>query len=463
MADVLKFVDSVASSPSVRLDLNDGTTWRALLNGSEFQTPPLRRALATTLMVDGSRQPAAAYDNRTIKLTLSLQATGNDNQATQIQNLAREVDRPQNVLMWQPVGATNAVFFKTLRSDVTRVVEHKSNRREVELNLMAEPFAYGLEQNLVAVTVNNDPANVSNGQFWDITGIKGDVETPAVISMPATAVYDATQRQSLIAVRRRGTPANMPFLAQAEAATQGTDTTTQANNAAYSGAGNNFSRCSFGTTSSNALRLTLPAPTDDKNLRGTYRLWMRYTKSVAGDPVLVQAKWDGAVYTNSQVTLASSTLFRWADLGLISMPAGPDPVYDGYSNVELAVGGRTVQIWAARSSGTTTLDFDYFLYVPADDNYLLTKWTSINDATYTAVVDGINQMSYVLNPSGNVVNLGANENVGGYPMLSPNQTNRLVFIRDVGQTSGATDAVTNTTSVTVSYFPRYLYVRPAST
>lgn len=462
MADVLKFVDSVASSPSVRLDINDGSTWRALLNGSEFPPPPLRRALASTLMVDGSRVPAAAYDNRTVKLTLSLQVTGADNQATQIQTLAREVDRTQNVLMWQPTGATNPVFFKTLRSDVSRVLEHKASRREIELNLMAEPFAYGLEQTLAPVTVNNDPANVSNGQFWDITGVKGDVETPAVIAMPATAIYDSTQRQSLIAVRRRGTPSSMPFLVQAEAATQGTNTTTQANDATYSGSSNNFSRCTF-STATNSLRLTLAAPSDGTNLRGTYRLWLRYKKSVAADPVLVQAKWNSAVYTNSQVTLASSTLFRWADLGLISMPAAPDPIYDGYSNVEQSVGGRTVEIWAARSSGTTNLDFDYFLYVPADDAYLLTKWTSINDGTYTAVVDGINQMAYILNPSGNVTNLGANEVVGGFPMLTPNQTNRLVFIRDVGTTSGATDAVTNTTSVTVSYFPRYLYVRPAST
>jgi hypothetical protein len=33
----------------------------------------------------------------------------------------------------------------------------------------------------------------------------------------------------------------------------------------------------------------------------------------------------------------------------------------------------------------------------------------------------------------------------------------------MGTTSGASDAITNTTDITLSYWPRYLYVRPATT
>lgn len=466
MVHIVQFVDSISATPVQRLNLNDGLVWRTL-NSSGFSPPPLRRAIAQTLLADGARIPASAYDNRTVRLLLQLQPTiTEDQQATQIQVLARELNRPNNILMWQADSLTNPVFFRTLRSDISSVVEILPTLREATVDILAEPFAYGIKQTLAPVTVANNPAS-ANGCFWDVTGIKGDVETPVVLRMAADKVFDATKRQSLFAVRRRGTPSSMPFLVQAESCTQGTNTTTQANDATYSGSGNNFSRCTF-STATNSLRLTLPAPTDDANLRGTYKLYARIKKSVSGDPVLVQVKWNSATYTNDQVTLPASTLFRFVDLTpapqFIPMPSAPDPVYDGYSNVEQVVGGQTVEVWAARSSGTTTLDFDFFLYVPADDAFCLVKWTSINDATFEAVLDGINEMAYILDATDSVNNVGANELAGpGFPMLTPNVTNRIVFIRDVGSTSGASDAITNTTDITLSYFPRYLYIRPSTT
>ena len=50
---------------------------------------------------------------------------------------------------------------------------------------------------------------------------------------------------------------------------------------------------------------------------------------------------------------------------------------------------------------------------------------------------------------------------GGLPMLTPNQTNRVYILRTVQ----ASDAYTLTTvaGISISYMPRYLTVRPAST
>lgn len=470
MGLLLKFVANVAASPTVRLNLHDpqanlarqgNATWH-VDKGLAFPPPQLHRAPVQTLMADGVRFPAAAYDNRTLHIPLVLRAPTADGQATAIQNLVTELNRPNNILMWQPDRATNPVFFRTFRHSPDDLVERLYSYRRAMLDIPAEPFAVGPRIDLSPVTVNNDPAAGSNGCFWDVTGIKGDVETPVVLRMGADKVFDSTKKQSLFAVRRRGTPSSMPFLVQAEACTQGTNTTTQANDATYSGSSNNFSRCTF-TTATNSLRLTLPAPTDGTDLRGQYRLWARVKKSVAGDPVLVQAKWGGGLYTNDQVTLPASTLFRWVDLGFVSMPSGQDPVYDGYSNVQQSVSGLTVEFWAARSSGTTTLDVDFFLYVPADDNYLLAKWTSVNNGSYEAVVDGVNEALYILDAGDAIENVGACEPTGGFPVISPGQTNRIVFLRDIGSTSGASDAITGTTDITLSYWPRYLYIRPAST
>src|SRR5688500_18882199 len=115
MAVTAGFVDSIAESPTTRLDLNDGTVWR-LQDGTELTPPPLRRSVTQSLLADGATYPAAAYDNRTIRLELLLQAADADAAATQLQALARELERPENFLRWAP-HTTEPVFFKTFRSD----------------------------------------------------------------------------------------------------------------------------------------------------------------------------------------------------------------------------------------------------------------------------------------------------------------------------------------------------------
>lgn len=460
---IVRFVDSVSATPTIRLDLHDRVTWTTTVDSTSFPPPQLRRVLSETMISDGARIPASAYSNRVLTLSLALTASTGDAQATQLQKLAIELDRPNNVLMWQPDQLSLPIFFRTFRSDITNVIEHISNYRGAEVQILAEPFGYGPKVTLAPVTVNNNPVS-SNGLFWDVSSVMGDVETPAVLSMPADQVYDATQRISLFATRRRGTPSGMPLVVQAEACTQGTNTTTQANDATMSGAGNNFSRSTFGTAT-NVIRLTTPTPTSSTDLRGVYRCWMRYRKSVSGDTIAVQIKWANGTIVNDPVTLPAGTIIRYADLGLVQFPAGPDPVYDGYSNTQQSVAGTYTELWASRI-GSGNLDVDYLMFVPADDDTCYVQWSSVNNAAHSAVLDGVSEMAYLLDGSGFVYSLTPSQIVGGgFPTLAPGSTitNRIVFIRDVGTTATAVDAITGSTPVTLSYHPRYLYIRPATT
>lgn len=622
--DVVRFVDSVTASPTVRLNLNDGTIWKILANGTEFPPPPLRYATAQTMLADGARIPAAAFDNRIVRLHLQLGAAAGDSQATQIQNLARELNRPRNILMWQSTGMTNPVFFRTYRSSPSGVLEYMPTLREATIDIPAEPFAYGLKQTLSAVTVYNDPTEgvtlnanpyfetnaanwsvtggtfvrstaqfhegaasglltpdgvtataevgselvavtagktvrvsswvrtgvtrsinigmnwynstptflsadvvatasitlntwtfvhftavapantafvqmkfqetgtppasntlfvdesrinvpgTSGGACWEITGIKGDVETPAIIRMPADTVWSTSgDRQSLFATRRRGTPSNAPFLVQAEACTQGVDMATVANDTAMSGAGNNFSRYTPATAPTVlAKRLTVAAPPDSTDLRGIYRVLLRYRKSVSGDVFGAQMRWGtsaGGTQVLDEVTLPSGTLIRYADLGYVSYPVGVDPVGDGFSGVEQVLAGMTCEIWARRVSGSGNLDFDFMLWVPADDSTCYVSWVSANDNTHEAVLDGAGadpapaSRVYLLNAADSVYTMAPRVPIGGVPLLSPGQTNRIVFIRDVGSSASTVDAITGTTALTVSYYPRYVYIAGATT
>lgn len=221
------------AAQTLRLDLNDGVTWGVNYEGTDFSPPPLKQAWSSTLMTDGERLSAAAYGNRQIQLSMDLMASNQDVVATQLQKLWRELNRPSNILMYQPQGATNPVFFRTLRSSNTRVTDFPAGAmRHVQVTIDAEPFAYGYKETLTPVAVCNDPAPGptvpgTNRMFFDVTNPKGDVETPLYLKLNGPSIINTPtqgQKISAIAVRRRGNPDNVPFVLQAENLAVGTQT-----------------------------------------------------------------------------------------------------------------------------------------------------------------------------------------------------------------------------------------------
>jgi hypothetical protein len=443
-------VDQIASSPTTRLDLNDGTTWN--LVEKDMSPPPLRRIAISTMMRDGEEIPATAFENRVVKLVLDVQASSKDNLATELQKLDRELDRRNNILKWQPQGSTKPVFFRTLRSpDYKQAValEVQSWYR-MALSIVAEPFAYGLfETSLNAVTINNDPAHASRPQYDDtLSTILGDVPTPAYITTTAPV---GTYPQ-LIAVRRHGTPG--VIFAQAESLTNGTDAADVADANASAG---NAVDVTPGTTTM-ATRLTwasFPRATPTADDRGVYRVFARVKKATAGDTwkMRIQHTFGGVTATGPTVTLTAALAnYHLIDLGLVQLPGGQDPVFDGYSNVQWAFEDSTLILQAERSGGSGAVRIDYIKLVPADEELAMAKYSG---TAATMLWDG--PMDVVRNPNG-ATTLAAFERAGAIPMLSPNQVNRIHVLKQVG----ITDAITDTTTLTVGYWPRWLNVaRPA--
>jgi hypothetical protein len=468
MASVVQFVDSVAASPTVRLDLNSASSnLMVSAGGIDLSPPPFREAVASTLLQDGDQVAAGAFGNRVVKLPISLvYATSTDAGATVIQNLGRELNRPRNILKVQLHGATSPVFFRTFRAPsfvLSMLGLLLTANTEITLEIPAEPFGYGLLETPVSgVTVNADPAAGSNGGFVDVAGVKGDVESPAIIRWPSAAIAD--DRQAVFAVRRRGTPASAPFLFQAEAMTQGTNTTTQANDANFSGSGNNWSRCTFTTATMQTRLSLLDVGTAGVDLRGTYRVFLRYRRTSA-DAMNMRLFWGGDWQTigNDPVAAEGSTnALVMADLGLVSIPAGDDPV-TGTDGVELAVSDSFVlRLQAERLAGTGNMDFDFLLLVPADDRFAVVGWDDDSTSwTDHWILDANGTKASARDASGNVISGAAPFITGGLPMLSPNQTNRVVMLQSVRATDIA--PLTTVSPVSVSYYPRYLTVRPAST
>jgi hypothetical protein len=459
---------SISSPTQTRLDLNDGTTWTLLDSGTTFPPPSLKRAVVQTLMTDGARIPAAAYDNRILNLRLRVTTGSEDASATALQNLFRELDRPFNILKWHPTSATNPVFFRTFRTsaDEVREVLPSGAVREVDVSLLAEPFAYGLKRTLTTSTVTNDPASSCYVDI-DSTNIVGDVETPLILSFDYSGVDD--DGPTAISVRRRGTPSLAPFVLQAEAMTGGTDTSIQANDAVMSGSGQNYMRCTFatvaGTMTTRLTSSTFPTLPSTDN-RGTYRVFLRYRKGTAGNDINVQLGWSfgSTSATNREVALAANTTNRrWADLGTVQIPFGADPVYDGLSGVELPARGGVFTVAAQRTSGSGNVDFDALVFMPACDRFALVSWPTSSGPTL-AVVDGVAEAVYNLGVDGAVYPREMSALAGMFPYLTPNQDNRICILLNAGGNAAtASDDITATFEVTPSYYPRYLYVRPAST
>lgn len=469
MATIVQFVDSIASSPAVRVDLNSVASGLRVLadGGIDLPLPEIQRAVTSTLLSDGDRIVASAYGNRVVGLVLRATGSSADVTATTIQTLARELDRVTNILKVQLEGMTAPVFFRTFQaSDYTMSVMLAQLARNTQLTLTipAEPFALGLKQTISAFTVAKDPAAGTNPCRFDLvsTDVIGDVETPAQIKIVNTAA-GMSIRQGIIAVRARGTPSACPFLVQAEAMTMGTDTTVQANNTSFSGAGSNFVSCTFatGTAMDERLSTTVPASAS-VDARGRYRVFLRCKRGTSGSGINVRLTIDGAG-TSVALPTAFGTGIGILDLGSVDIPGGMDPVTDGPTGVQLPASGRFIAIDAERVSGSGTFDIDYMLLVPADYRCAVINY-GMPAANAPCVLDAGRDLIYQLDASGNVQppDTPAMYFLGGLPLLTPNVAQRIYFVQSCG-IEGLLTAPT-TLQVTVAYWPRYLDgFRPAAT
>ncbi|HEY5990273.1 MAG TPA: hypothetical protein VIV12_28390 [Streptosporangiaceae bacterium] len=461
MAVLCRFVDSVSASPSVRLDLNDGTTWRLQEDDTDLTPPSLRRGGATTMLADGGIYPASAYDNRTLRLRFLLSTANADAATAELQKLNRQLNRvagvgqPDNILIWAP-HTSSPVFFRTFRSDFNNVNvvanDTAGGQLLLTVTVLAEPFALGLEQSLGSITVNNDPAAGTNGLYLDVANPLGDVETPLYLRTTSSLAG----LTCLLATRRRGDPSAGTYVRQAETLTQGTNTTVQANNASFSGAGSNWSRTAFPDTAwQNRLTGTFPSATASPELRGTYRVFLRGRASATGSTMLVKLRSNpnGTLIDNGEVTVPDSTTLQLIDLGLLQVPFGAGATADGYGTL-MGAGGVECAIRARRTAGTASFDYDYVFLAPADTELALVSWPS-SPSGPAWVFDGPNDDVYWRGTAGTthvVASAGASPTyMGGLPKLTPGQASRVFFVLLNGSVSA-------TTQFTASYWPRFLSI-----
>ncbi len=469
--DLVRFVDSIAASPTVRLDLNDETSWWV----RSFKAPPprLRRSQSSNAMRDGIYVGSSSYGERTLTVELETRKSTQDLGATEIQKLWRELDRADNYLMYQPTGATKPVFFRLFRSDSSTLedVIAQAAMRTITVELLAEPFALGLKESLGPYTVNNDPAAGSNPCYVDLPTILGDV--------PADFVYwdsasGGSTYMSRVVASHSGTSAAVTGVAaftQAESMSLGTDTTNPGGgpDAAMSGAGtNNFRRTSFATNAALIWRVLASSVTQPA---GAYRIFVAVRRSGTTSTIQVRGSMSAlnGGWLGDLVTLENSTSRQLVDLGVVNWPDARPVGYAGV-NGQCVAG---VYFEASRVGGSDTLDWDAAIFVPAGGQndsaaaMMLVQSTSATSSTGRLVLDGLSGQAFktstVANPTTTAVEHIPVAASGGFPRVSPNASNRLYVVSWHRATGSAVAGVTTTTTVDLAYWPRYLFVRPVST
>lgn len=466
MVDLIRFVDSIDAAPTVRLDINDESTFWV----KSFSAPPprLRRSIAANSMRDGVHVGSSTYDARTLVLEVECRKTTQDDAATEMQKLWRELDRESNYLMYQPQGASKPVFFALFRSDASQLVDvmAQAAMRDFTVELLAEPFALGLKETLGPYTINNDPEAASNPCYIDLPTILGDVAAPLTYWDEASG--GATYLSRIIAMRS-GTNAGDSFEQAEDAAGMlaGIDTANPGGgpDAAMSGSGtNNYMRTSFATDASMAPRLTWVV-----NQSGRFRVLMFVRRSANTGTINLRCVLNRsatALDTGESVTLPGSTSRQLVDLGVFTWPA---IVTVGQSGDVNPVAGRSLDFEAERVSGTDTLDWDVAILIPAGDQPYGAETTQAFATLNTyqrLVVDGSGDAVYSANantdPTTGGPALDSATMAGQLPSVKPDAANRLHVISYASGASGVC-GVTTSTTVNLAYWPAYLHVRPVST
>lgn len=486
----LRFVDSIASSPTVLLDLHDITTFAVL----EFDAPPptLQRSVTASMLTDGDFISATSYGDRVVAARLKVKTSSQDNLETQKQTLARLLDSDSSILEFKRDGATSPVFFRLKRGDLTNVEQMISQTAMdiLEFEAPAEPFAYGLPTDITGVDIDRDPTAGTNPMTYALPAIKGDVQTPCYMVTTAPGIGAAANADDIMALHTLARPAGQTHSVlhmSCSDMTLGTGVTATGSAGTGLIGANYINWSASGTTEQTLLTSDADMPT---LLPGLYRVYLR-CQSVdhTGDKTwqLTLQRTSGSqtqqatrdISLNDDGTSVVATF--WLDFGLFQLPSDASGPL-GLDRVATSTADATLVLKGSAGAASTALRLDHFLFVPVERDADIDASTGMFDARNGtaptaddgAVIDGYNETTGIrlVNSSGfadpfkvDVGRICATMS-GGFPILVPGANNYITRINRVSTgviNTRAASELPGTDDLAIRYWPRYLYVRPAST
>lgn len=463
---VWRFVSRPEAAAPVLLDMNQGTDGNKIVlnfgRGFDISPPELKRSFAVNSLTDGGRLTSAAYDNRTLKFSVSLQGTLIE-KTTNLALLKRELGKYRNLIMYTPKsGTVPPVFFRTFKSDSYVFVNRtEKGAWHVDCEVIAEPFAIG--ERIKALTnapVSNNPAN-ANGQRINLPTIIGDVPSPAFISIVFSPALGQGETFYLASRTRENSGFVHFYQGEAAGLPTGSFVWSGGNTSGGQAAATNFSN-----TASHAYRGTWTMSGTSLSARkGRYRVLARVHASVVPSTFTVSVADTRFVpgIHGKKITWLADDFTRWdvIDFGVYSHPASELPNEMGYSGEAPVIAdhlGGTLD--AGRVSGTGNFEWDYFIFLPADESMLMFSPTQpVTSVTF----DGPNEMIYHMDGDlTDPFNTADPDRLktedwgivpwrGAIPDVVPGEPNTWYMLNTRGDT-------TDTITLNMYYWPRWLEV-----
>lgn len=417
------------------------------------------------------------YGLRTLSFTLRIEGPKATALATQ-SALARELLRTENWLYVQLSDDVAPVWFRLYRAEPGALsfaevydIDSLHDVWDISMSLPAASFAYGERVTLGAVTVNNNPAHVTNPCSYTLATVLGDAPTPCRIQInPSNAAAMAGFRWMIAhAALDAAYTAVFWQVGASDGWTAGTDTGASAADVDYS---NGSYRAVTFATPTMATRLSGSAPSTPT--RGRYKVLVRIARSDTTSKFSMRFGQNvGAAYIYGDTVVmdrASSTATEhatWVDLGDFTFPRGVGQVPD---SLTATVPTPSVSLQMARDSGSGSAYIDCFALIPVDikgqtqSSVLFSEFTRVGIDTSggLGVWDGDEEAFWAFNSSAGLFT-PMPEIRGGYPQLVPGATNKLHVLQQVmgGKpffNEDASDDISVSASLVVSYYPRWLWI-----
>lgn len=418
-------------------------------------------------------------------LTYSAQLEGSEHQALNAQSvLARWLLSGPGCLRFQLSPLIDPVTFRTYRAhpgdmSFEHVVVDETNpsRRSlwsIVMEIPAEAFAYGRKVTLDPITLSNNPAAATNPCRVVIPEVRGDA--PAPFRFDVSDTYGGGGSRWMMSLHAGATP-RLPVLVDIGAGdglTAGADTGAGASGSSY--VGGSARAVTFATDSLLSTRISSTSQPSGLT-PGRWKVLLRVARQ-GGSGVHTfrfrQAKTStlvvGATVASARANTAGEHHY-WVDLGDFTFPAFGPPL-DEPGGDFAASGGFAVQ--AGVPSGLVhEVRLDALLFVPLetpDTLNSLTLFTNLVDGLpYRGVWDGDLERFWAYGPDG-LMGSTRPQMAGRFPHLIPGASNVIAVLRQVnGPTPdllekdesydlNASDSIADAGTLTLSYYPRYLYI-----
>lgn len=467
---LIQFVSDASTSATLRYDFH--------AKNASYETRPLGGDgldLGTPSFTGDPDSAGAEYGYRRLSLTQRIVGTKTE-AMSRMTTLARELLRAQNWLKVQVDATAPVRYFKTYRTEPGSLsLEHieTAGAWDIVVPLVADPFAYGARETLSPITINNDPVAGTNPCRAVLPTILGDAPAPLRILMNpgnATGLYGFRHMFAVHATTDSPAGPVTWAVGGTDGWTAGTDTAASSADATMSGG--NRRVVSFATVATMATRISGSAPAALP--AGKYKVLVRVARSDLdstfglrfGQNVAFSYRYGETVAFDRAASTAVGHA-AWVDLGDFQHPYG----HLVPAGQEGGAATPDVSLQAERRTGTGSLYLDAFLLVPLEttttiQNRLLfseQNLGAIDSGAATGTWDGDWEGAWSFNQFGVANSDFVAELQGQFPAVVPGATNTLHMLQQVngrrpffGQDNP--DIITGTSVLTLSYYPRYLYL-----